>query len=198
MHRGAGSLADIKRVISLYGISSDKRDYIASAIEDITRKNEFIVFDLRLPSNEPLSMRIRWDTSFWTFLNEPKGALHNYNQTKFPITASSSNLDDNKDDPKPIPINLKSVLKQSQIVIDSKFNSYGQKVLKDAKINGSLIDIARELPPPEKRKKMLAEGVRAKNSTEWARYVYREAFNIKDKRLGPDWIKFANKLASNK
>ena len=66
--------------------------------------------------------------------------------------------------------------------------------MKDAKINESLIDIAKNMPPPGERKKMLAKGVQAKNSIVWAKYVYREAFNIKDKNLGPDWVKFANKL----
>ena len=77
----------------------------------------------------------------------------------------------------------------------SKFNLYGQKVLKEAKGNGTLVDIAKNMPLPNVRKKLLAKGVRIKNSAIWAKYVYREAFNIKGKDLGPDWIKFAEKLA---
>ena len=77
----------------------------------------------------------------------------------------------------------------------SKFSLYGQKVLKDAKGDGTLIDIAKNMPAPNNRKKLFAKGVRVKNSATWAKYVYREAFNIKGKDLGPDWVKFADKLA---
>ena len=57
------------------------------------------------------------------------------------------------------------------------------------------------MPSPKERKKILAEGVSIKNSGVWARYIYREAFGIKEKNLGPDWAKFAemmNQLSSKK
>jgi len=72
-----------------------------------------------------------------------------------------------------------------------KFSLYGQKVIKDAKRDGTLLYLAKNMPSPADRKKLLAKGVQVKNSTIWAKYIYREAFNIKDKDLGPDWVKFA-------
>jgi hypothetical protein len=162
LHRGAGSLADIKRIVSLY---TEHSDSIAPIIDDLTRKKEFIVFDHRRSKDDLLSIRVRWDTS-----------LSKYSDDLSPILDGSSMILD--------------VLKSS-----SKFSLYGQRVLKEAKENGILVDVAKNMPLPNIRKKLLAKGVRVKNSTIWAKYVYREAFNIKGKDLGPDWIKFAEKLA---
>jgi hypothetical protein len=169
LHRGAGSLADIKRIISLYTKHSDS---IAPIIDDLTRKKEFIVFDHKRPKDDPLSIRVRWDTS-----------ISKYSDALGPAKGHD----------------LRPILDGSSMISDalgpiSKFSLYGQKVLKDAKGNGSLIDIAKNMPAPNNRKKLLAKGVRVKNSTIWAKYVYREAFNIKGKDLGPDWVKFADKL----
>src|ERR1044071_9391943 len=44
LHRGAGSLSDIKRIISQY---TDQSASLAPAIDELTLKKEFIVFDLR-------------------------------------------------------------------------------------------------------------------------------------------------------
>ena len=172
LHRGAGSLADIKRIVSLY--TTEDVDNIASTIDDLTRKKEFIIFDHRRPRDDPLSIRVRWDTSFRTVLDI---------------------LKKNQDHPASINEHLSPVL-DGLAHMKSKFNPYGQKVLKDAKINGTLISIAKNMPSPEERKKLLAQGVQVKNSIIWAKYVYREAFNVKDKDLGQDWVKFANKLKS--
>src|ERR1700744_805535 len=68
LHRGAGSLADIKRIISLYTEHSER---LAPVIDDLTRKREFIIFDLRLPKDDPLSIRVRWDTSLRSILDNP-------------------------------------------------------------------------------------------------------------------------------
>ena len=53
-----------------------------------------------------------------------------------------------------------------------------------------LIEFARNMPNPIMRKKLLANGINAKNSDIWARYVYHEAFGIVDKDLGFGWTTF--------
>src|SRR5277367_1787012 len=72
----------------------------------------------------------------------------------------------------------------------SKFSSYGQKAIAEAKKNDSLIEYAHNFPPPKERKILLAEKVYAKNSDIWARYVFREAYSITGKDLGPEFTKF--------
>ena len=64
----------------------------------------------------------------------------------------------------------------------------------EAKKNGTLVEFARNMPTPKERKKLLANGIKAKNSDIWARYIFREAFDINDKDLGPEWIKFSKQL----
>ena len=41
----------------------------------------------------------------------------------------------------------------------------------------------------------MANGIRVKNSDIWVRYVFREAFSINEKDLGPEWVKFSEQLA---
>ncbi|CAJ0755671.1 5284_t:CDS:2, partial [Entrophospora sp. SA101] len=53
LHRG-GSLFDIKNIISRYTGPSDN---LISKIDDLTMKQEFVVFDLRWSKNDPLSIR---------------------------------------------------------------------------------------------------------------------------------------------
>ena len=53
------------------------------------------------------------------------------------------------------------------------------------------------MPNPKERKKLLADGIKAKNSDIWARYVFREAYGIDSKDLGPEWIKFSEQLKNN-
>ena len=67
----------------------------------------------------------------------------------------------------------------------------------EAKENGTLVEFARNMPTLKKRKKLLADGIKAKNSDIWARYVFQEAFGIDDKDLGPKWIKFSEQLKNN-
>src|SRR5271154_3886886 len=59
LHRGGGSLPDIKRIIRQY---TEHSDTLAPVIDDLTLKREFIIFDLRCSQDDPLSIRVRWDT----------------------------------------------------------------------------------------------------------------------------------------
>ena len=78
-----------------------------------------------------------------------------------------------------------------------KFSPYGQKTIVEAKKNGTLVDFARNMPTPKERKKLLAENVKAKNSDIWAKYVFREAFGIEGKDLGPEWAVFSLQLQNS-
>ena len=40
-----------------------------------------------------------------------------------------------------------------------KFSPYGQKVIVEVKKNGTLVDFAKNMPTPKKRKKLLAENM---------------------------------------
>ena len=79
-----------------------------------------------------------------------------------------------------------------------KFSPYGQKTIVEAKKNGTLVDFARNMPTPKEHKKLLAENVKAKNSDIWAKYVFREAFGIEDKDLGPEWTVFSSQFYSSR
>ena len=69
LHRGTGSLPDIKRIISQYTPHSDT---LAPAIDELTLKKEIIVFDLRRSRDDPLSIRVRWDTSLKSVIDQSK------------------------------------------------------------------------------------------------------------------------------
>ena len=56
------------------------------------------------------------------------------------------------------------------------------------------MELAKNMLSPEECSRMLADGVKVKNSDIWARYVFREAYSIKDKDLGLDWVKFKEQL----
>ena len=79
-----------------------------------------------------------------------------------------------------------------------KFSPYGQKAIVEAKKNGTLVDFARNMPTPKERKKLLAENVKAKNSDIWVKYVFREAFGIEGKDLGPEWAVFSSQFYSSR
>ena len=164
LHRGAGSLSDIKRIISQY---TEHSDTLAPVIDDLTLKKEFIVFDLRRSRDDPLSIRVRWDTSLRSILDqsqiEPRSIL---DQSSSVNVLSMTNL-------------------RSNI-----FSSYGREAIAEAKKNGLLIEYAKNFPSPKERKVLLAEGIIAKNKDIWTRYVFREAYGISGKDLGPEWIKF--------
>ena len=159
LHVGGGSLFDIKKIIKQY---TEHSETLAPIIDEITLKKEFIVFDLRRSKNDPLSIRVRWDTSLRAYIDEMR--TNN--------TPNTVNVIENE--------------------IASKFSSYGQKVVREAKKNGLLIDFAKNMPSPKERKILLAEGVKTKNSDIWARYVFREAYGITGKDLGPEWKTFVN------
>ena len=161
MHRGAGSLSDIKRIISQY---TEHSDILAPVIDDLTLKKEFIVFDLRRSRDDPLSIRVRWDTSLRSILDQ-----------------SQIN---------PGLINVVSKIEHKS----SQFSSYGQKAIAEAKKNDSLVEFAKNYPSPRERKILLAEGTTAKNKEVWARYIFREAYGITGKDLGPEWIKFQEQV----
>ena len=167
IHRGAGSLPDLKRIVSQY---TEDSEYLAPVIDDLIRKREFIVFDHRRSRNDPLSIRVRWDTSLRSITDHPRSIQDHLRSSK--IHSDSVNVAF-QDDPK-----------------SSKFSLYGKQKISQAKETGSLIELAKNMPNPEDRNKMMADGVRVKNGDIWARYIYREAFDIKDKNLGPDWVKF--------
>src|SRR5947199_311137 len=79
-----------------------------------------------------------------------------------------------------------------------KFSPYGQKAIVEAKKNGTLVDFARNMPTLKKRKKLLAENVKAKNSDIWAKYIFREAFSLEGKDLGPEWAVFSSQFYSSR
>ncbi|CAB5394938.1 unnamed protein product [Rhizophagus irregularis] len=60
LHGGHGSLTDTKRIIRLY---TEESESLAPVIDDLTLQREFVVFDLRRSKSDPLSIRVRWDTS---------------------------------------------------------------------------------------------------------------------------------------
>jgi hypothetical protein len=161
LHRGAGSLPDIKRIISQY---TEHSDILAPVIDDLTLKKEFIVFDLRRSRDDPLSIRVRWDTSLRSILDQSQIEPRSVN------VLSMTNLRPNI------------------------FSSYGRKAITEAKKNGLLIEYARNFPNPKERKVLLAEGVIAKNKDIWTRYIFREAYGISGKDLGPEWIKFQEQV----
>ena len=162
LHRGAGSFSDIKRIISQYTDQSQQSENLVPIIDDLTLKKEFIIFDLRRSRSDPLSIRVRWDTSLRSFLDQSLTDAPNVNQ--------------------------------SQTNMISKFSSYGQKVITQAKKDESLIELARNMPNPKERKKLLANNVNAKNSDIWAKYVFREAYGIENKDLGSEWITFSEQI----
>ncbi len=165
LHRGGGSLTDIKRIISNY---TEHTEAIAPAIDDLTLKKEFIVFDLRKPRDDPLSIRVRWDTSLRALL------------------ADSNN--------KVSAINVITINEP----LTSKFSSYGQNAIHQAKKNNMLVEFACNFPLLKERKTLLADKVTVKNRDIWTRYVFREAYGITDVNLGPKWVEFTAKLENRK
>jgi hypothetical protein len=176
LHRGSGNLLNIKRIISQYTGESES---LAPVIDDLTLKKEFIVFDLRRSRTDPLYIRVRWDTSLRSILDQSSTNLGSI------LDQSSTNLES---------INEVNVIDNS-LSFPSRFSSYGQKAIAQAKKDNLLIEFARNMPDPKMRKKLLGPGIRSvKNSNVWARYVYREAFGIVDKDLGPGWTAFSKKI----
>jgi hypothetical protein len=76
LHRGAGSYQDIQRIISQY---TDQSERLAPVIDDLTLKKEFIIFDLRRSRSDPLSIRVRWDTSLRSVIDQSQINLESVN-----------------------------------------------------------------------------------------------------------------------
>src|SRR3954468_11986270 len=69
LHRGSGNLLDLKRIISPY---TEHPENLVPVIDDLTLKKEFIILDLRRSKDDPLSIRVRWDTSLRSILDQSK------------------------------------------------------------------------------------------------------------------------------
>ncbi|GET60443.1 hypothetical protein GLOIN_2v1874888 [Rhizophagus irregularis DAOM 181602=DAOM 197198] len=165
LHGGHGSLTDTKRIIRLY---TEESESLAPVIDDLTLQREFVVFDLRRSKSDPLSIRVRWDTSLSSITD----------QSQFD---SSSNSVQSPFDPSLNPVR-------------SKFSPYGQKAVAEAKKSFQLIEFAREYPSPKERKHLLVSGIIAKNADTWIKYVFREAYGLSGKTLGSDFQNFLAKV----
>ncbi|GET66752.1 hypothetical protein RIR_jg35895.t2 [Rhizophagus irregularis DAOM 181602=DAOM 197198] len=165
LHGGHGSLTDTKRIIRQY---TEESELLAPVIDDLTLQREFIVFDLRRSKSDPLSIRVRWDTSL------------------------SSITDQSQFDPSSI--SVQSPFDPSLNPVQSKFSSYGQKAVAEAKKSSQLIEFARKYPSPKERKHLLVSGVIAKNADTWIKYVFREAYGLSGKTLGSDFQNFLAKV----
>ncbi|GBC40368.2 hypothetical protein GLOIN_2v1874888 [Rhizophagus irregularis DAOM 181602=DAOM 197198] len=143
---------------------TEESESLAPVIDNLTLQREFIVFDLRRSKSDPLSIRVRWYTSL------------------------SSITDQSQFDPSSISFN------PSLNPVRSKFSSYGQKAVAEAKKSSQLIEFAREYPSPKERKHLLVSGVIAKNADTWIKYVFREAYGLSGKTLGSDFQNFLAKV----
>ena len=85
LHRGGGNLYDIKNIISRY---TEYSDHLAPIIDDLTLKQEFIVFDLRRSKNDPLSIRVRWDKPLET--KNSVNIIQSISQSKFSIAGQEA------------------------------------------------------------------------------------------------------------
>src|SRR6185295_11852741 len=145
-------------------------------------QREFVVFDLRRSKSDPLSIRVRWNTSLRSILDQ-------------------SNIDQKCKSIDSRVIQVLSNTKPTYGRTDdhSKFTSYGQKAVSEAKKAGQLVKFARNFPSPAERKVLLIASIqgKVKNSDIWTRYVFREAYGIESKDLGDDWKKFISEVRRN-
>ncbi|GET62274.1 hypothetical protein GLOIN_2v1874888 [Rhizophagus irregularis DAOM 181602=DAOM 197198] len=165
LHGGHGSLTDTKRIIRQY---TEESESLAPVIDDLTLQREFIVFDLRRSKSDPLSIRVRWDTSLSSITD----------QSQFDPSSNS----------------VQSPFDPSLNPVRSKFSPYGQKAVAEAKKSSQLIEFTREYPSPKERKHLLVSGIIAKNADTWIKYVFREAYGLSGKTLGSDFQKFLAKV----
>ncbi|GBC34009.2 hypothetical protein RIR_jg22751.t1 [Rhizophagus irregularis DAOM 181602=DAOM 197198] len=176
LHGGHGSLTDTKRIIRQY---TEESESLAPVIDDLTLQRKFIVFDLRRSKSDPLSIRVRWDTSLSSITD----------QSQFdPSSISVQSPFDPSLNPVRSPFNL------SLNPVRSKFSPYGQKAVAEAKKSSQLIEFAQEYPSPKERKHLLVSGVIAKNADTWIKYVFREAYGLSGKTLGSDFQNFLAKV----
>ncbi|GBC49298.2 hypothetical protein GLOIN_2v1874888 [Rhizophagus irregularis DAOM 181602=DAOM 197198] len=176
LHGGHGSLTDTKRIIRQY---TEESESLAPVIDDLTLQREFIVFDLRRSKSDPLSIRVRWDTSLSSITD----------QSQFDPSSISVQ---SPFDPSLNPV--RSKFNPSLNPVRSKFSSYGQKAVAEAKKSSQLIEFAQEYPSPKERKHLLVSGVIAKNADTWIKYVFREAYGLSGKTLGSDFQNFLAKV----
>jgi len=171
LHGGHGSYIDTKRIIRQY---TNESDSLAPVIDDLTLGREFVVFDLRRSKTDPLSIRVRWDTSIRAVMEQ-----------------SQTDPKANKNDPRTV---LLSSSKDSKTI--SRFTNYGQRAIAEAKKNGQLVEFACNYPSPKERNLLLISDAtsKAKNSDIWARYVFREAYGINDRVLGDEYKKFLSQV----
>ncbi|GET50916.1 hypothetical protein GLOIN_2v1874888 [Rhizophagus irregularis DAOM 181602=DAOM 197198] len=165
LHGGHGNLTDTKRIIRQY---TEESESLAPVIDDLTLQREFVVFDLRRSKSDPLSIRVRWDTSLSSITD----------QSQFDPSSNS----------------VQSPFDPSLNPVRSKFSPYGQKAVAEAKKSSQLIEFAREYPSPKERKHLLVSGIIAKNADTWIKYVFREAYGLSGKTLGSDFQKFLAKV----
>ncbi|CAJ0647108.1 380_t:CDS:1, partial [Entrophospora sp. SA101] len=158
-------------------------DHLVPIIDDLTMKKEFIVIDTRWSKDDPLSIRHMWDARTEILPKDSKA----FNITKEKLEPKiNKNL-----------VNIVETRISDSSSSQSKFSIAGQEAISQAKKENRLVKFARNMPSPNKRKELLSEGIQAKNSDTWAKYIYQEAFNIKDKDLGPGWLDFIQKVKEN-
>ncbi|GET50440.1 hypothetical protein GLOIN_2v1874888 [Rhizophagus irregularis DAOM 181602=DAOM 197198] len=158
---------------------TEESESLAPVIDDFTLQREFIVFDLRRSKSDPLSIRVRWDTSLSSITDQSQFDPSSIS-VQFPF------------DPSLNPVQSK--FNPSLNPVRSKFSSYGQKAVAEAKKSSQLIEFAREYPSPKERKHLLVSGVIAKNADTWIKYVFREAYGLSGKTLGSDFQNFLAKV----
>ncbi|GBC39230.2 hypothetical protein GLOIN_2v1874888 [Rhizophagus irregularis DAOM 181602=DAOM 197198] len=176
LHGGHGSLTDTKRIIRLY---TEESESLAPVIDDLTLQREFVVFDLRRSKSDPLSIRVRWDTSLSSITEQSQ-----FNPSSISVQSQF--------DPSLNPVRSQS--EPSSITVRSKFSPYGQKAVFEAKKGGHLIEFARVFPSPKECQHLLVPGVLAKNADTWIKYVFREAYGLSGKTLGADFQDFLAKV----
>ncbi|CAB4441470.1 unnamed protein product [Rhizophagus irregularis] len=187
LHGGHGSLTDTKRIIRQY---TEKSESLAPVIDDLTLQREFVVFDLRKSKNDPLSIRVRWDTSLDSISVQSPFDL-SLNPVRSQFDPSLNPVQSEFD----LSLNpVQSPFNPSLNPVQSKFSPYGQKAVAEAKKSSQLIEFAREYPSPKERKHLLVSGVIAKNADTWIKYVFREAYGLSGKTLGSDFQKFLTKV----
>jgi hypothetical protein len=134
LHGGHRSLTDTKRIIRQY---TEESKSLAPVIDNLTLQREFIIFDLRHSKTNPLSIRVRWDTSL--------RAISDQSQINHSSISDQSQINHSS-------ISDRSQSDHSSISVLLKFTPYGQKAISEAKKNGWLLTFARNFPLPLIRK----------------------------------------------
>ncbi|PKY63184.1 hypothetical protein RhiirA4_491291, partial [Rhizophagus irregularis] len=147
-------------------------------------------FDLRRSKNDPLSIRVRWDTSLSSI-----PVRSEFDLSLNPVRSEfdpSLNPVRSPFDPSLNPV--RSPFDPSLNPVRSKFSPYGQKAVSEAKKSSQLIEFAREYPSPKERKLLLVSGITAKNADTWIKYIFREAYGLSGKTLGANFQDFLAKV----